>query len=531
MQSASAPSNRSRYFFNGISVQPAARDRGRLSPHPPHLSRSPVVTASPRGTVSPFHAHEQPHPYFSRGPAAMGYVPQQAVRHYRHPDLLPVIPLREEFTTLSNLHDSSRSLALQELEQSRPHSVPSHYLHTSQTKFEHSARQIPRPTSVAHTSAKRLVDFNHPSLKSLSQGSAEEWGFSALKQGGPEGPAYEDDLMPPRRILPFLPSKQAHAQTTNSEAQIETMITKSPSLKVAVTTAQEADQCSTKKKTSSRKMAKASQSLPSNKQTHSEQKSIYKRSIDDAADNLHAPKRLKIRVINGYASQHEHNTSTHVNKGASQEFRLSQNSNESSQDDTISGDLDPVTGAVGASMTYLEPSGTRESSHPHPVEAERDVERNNALVALTSIPENLHSTMIDPSLSSHHDRGSKPDTSRQPSVKTVVMRDKPLRAHSPISKQTTARRSASQATTVSTASTTLLCTAGDEDVPIAKDSSNWTSMIDEAMILERDISDIVNTRLQQGNADLLDTLHGELLIKMALKNEKLFEAVSRILKS
>ncbi|GAW13904.1 hypothetical protein ANO14919_032950 [Xylariales sp. No.14919] len=360
MRPRSVPGNRITYFQNGIDVQPAWPGLRQLSSQPPRQSPSPVAIAS-RGRGLSLHGHQRPRPFFSQGPAASPYFSPQVTGYYRRPGLQPITPLREEFSAMNSVHGNDRSMALQELEQSRPHSVPSHYLQTSQPNVEHSAREIPRPASAAYMSVQRPVSSNDHSLNPLSEGAAEKRRPLPSKRGASDDPDDLDDFMPPKRKLPFPPSERAKAQTMNSEAQL---------------------------------------------------------------------------------------------------------------------------GAV-----------------------------------------------IDPSLSSHHYQSSQPESSGQPFLKTDSILDEPLCARPDVPKKVTARRRASQATTVSATSTTPSCPAGNEHTRTAKVPSHWTLEVDEDMILQLDIGEIVDARLQQGDAKLLDTLNGELLIKMAVMNEKLFEEVRRILES
>ncbi|KAF2972766.1 hypothetical protein GQX73_g719 [Xylaria multiplex] len=500
MPPQSVPVILSPFSHNGIDAQTVSRGRSRLSLHPP---RSLVAGASPSGSLSPLHGqHQQPYPFPPQGPVTIEYTPLRPARYYRRPDLQPIVPLRDEFSIVSNIRGGHGSMTLQGLGQPRPHSVAPHYPRTSQTRVDHYTQEIPRPASVVHTGTQELIAFNYTNLKSLSDGIVDKKKLSLPEQSVLENSAYENDFMPPKRELPFPSRNQAKAQTTNSKLQLETMVKKSP-LKVALTAIQEVDQFTTKKAVPSHNLAEgveapASQPLPSNKRVNNKRGIPHKRLNDAAAVNLDAAKRIKSNVINEYASQQKHSkftstsAATYMDKGAS--------SRETSQGEIISRDLNPGADGVGASVTYVEPSQARDLSYTHPVDTQE------TLVACSSTPKFLHSTMIDPPLSSHDDRSSK------------------SRASQP-------KRSFSQATTESTASTTLLHTTGNEDTQIAKDPPNQMLMIDETMILEQDISDIVNIRLQQGRADMLDTLYGELLIKMAVKDEKRFDAVSRILQS
>ncbi|KAI3333905.1 hypothetical protein F4824DRAFT_470214 [Ustulina deusta] len=538
MQSWHSSGNQSRYFVNGIGDHPTSQNRSRLSPLPPHPSRSPGAVASSKAPWAPLHSRQQPHPFFASGPAATGYVPQQCVKRYRKSGpQQPIIPLREEF--------SNRSMALQGLEQVRPYSVPSYYIQTSQPKFENSGREIPRPASVSPASTQTPLNFNHHIVRPPREGGELE--LSPPKRGVPEDQCFEDDFIPAKRTLPFPTKKQAKAQTVHSEAQRETVVTKSPSLKVVSIAGQQVNQCTTDEPNLSRKAAekvKASTSLsqPLNKRENGKEK-MTRKHLDDApdnasVDNLRASKRLKIKFTNWHASRQGRNTftapptSAHMNAGASQGFQPSQMSWENSQGGSISGGLDSVTGSVAADVTSAALPRVRNLSHTHPAKVDRDMEREKTLVLHSSTPEDSHSTTIRPSLSSYHDRSSNSEASPQLSLGTAPICGELSRVHAGTSTCKMAKRSASQATTVSATSTEpSLCTAGNGDAPKAKDSFNQMSMIDETMILQRDISDIVNARLQQGTASLLNALHGEILIKMAVWDNEMCEQISRILKS
>ncbi|KAJ8120861.1 hypothetical protein ONZ43_g2541 [Nemania bipapillata] len=118
-----------------------------------------------------------------------------------------------------------------------------------------------------------------------------------------------------------------------------------------------------------------------------------------------------------------------------------------------------------------------------------------------------------------------------PSLEQSLPECAPLHQHSDVLTRPAAKRSASQATTVSATSTEPPHTADNEDVTEVKQLVDPMLMIDETMILERDVSDIVSTRLREGNANFIEALQGEILIKMAVRDDEIFEAVSKILKS
>ncbi|KAI8955451.1 hypothetical protein F4801DRAFT_529426 [Xylaria longipes] len=413
------PSHQSRYFHNGIVNHPA---------FPPRWSRSPVAIASPRGYM-PLQAQPQPHPhqFFTQGPAAMGYIPQQAPRYPRRPSSRePIVPLRTQF------HGSDRP-------------------------------------------------------------------------------------------------------TTSSQAQLKTLTTKSSSLNVAANAAQLSSQHYINESTSSHKTAYqekslGSQSQPLNKPANSKKKGLNKRPNDACATNHETFEPTpKIRLVNWHthhskgSSQRAHNTSTstfaQVNKHASQEYQPSQILPETLESDII-------TGAVGEDLTHAEPSRAKELSQPRPIKADQETEAKTTSNTSVPIVEHLHRT-LDPPPYSHQDQSSASEI-------LLLTQNSPIRDE-PINTDTLTfgltKRSASQATTVYTTSTQLSFTAEDEDVPEEKESINPMSMINETMILERDLSDIVNTRLLEGEPYSLDALYGEILIKMAVKDDELFEAVSRMLKS
>ncbi|KAI1353814.1 hypothetical protein F5Y01DRAFT_275362 [Xylaria sp. FL0043] len=503
MQSQPLPSNQSRYFYNGIGV--ASQNRGRLSPLPHHPSRSSgTAVASLRRPMPPFHPRQQPHPFLTSGPAAMGYIPQQSVRYYRNSALQePIIPLRDEFSRISNVSGVDKSINFQSLEQARPNSVPSHYSQTLDN-FEYSSQEILRPASVAHTSIQTSIDplFLQPVR------ADESLGTSRPRISAPEDQCLENDFIPPKRILPF-PTKE-HAKTTSapSETQRETMITESPSSHVVPTVPKENGQSITEKSQSKKKekaTRKSSDGTPNGAPVSSPR----------------APKRPRITFTNWHPPRHEsktpasRSTNEQTNKSKSQESQPSRNTRKN----TKSGRLASTTDKVSARPTDTAPRLVGDSSHPHPVEVDRATNHEKHSVTHRSILEDSQSTMI----------GSQPEASQQSPFTTKSIRDKPSVVESDTLTYTRPKRSISQATTISTTSTKLSHSARDEDVSKPKDPLNRMSMIETTMVLQRDVTDIVGTRLQQGNADFLDVLGGEILMKMAMEDKEICEAVKRIL--
>ncbi|KAI1155666.1 hypothetical protein F4825DRAFT_406962 [Nemania diffusa] len=532
-------SQESRYFSNGFADHLASQNRGRLSPLPPRQPHPSVRYASPRNSISHLQFQQQPHPFFSRGPSAMGYIPQQALRYPRH--ISPreaIVPLRNEFSAVNGIHDDShRPMALNGIEQTRPFSVPTHYMQPSQTNVEQYVPTIPRPTSVAHTDTQRLFNFDRPNLNLLVGRNDEEARLSSINQSVLDYASPENEHIPPKRILPFPASKQAKAPSTTIENQLETNKTKSLSPNAMPIPAQQVSQPTTNKAVPKKGKAPAPPLRFSSRLANKEEKTLSKRSNDASTDPLKASERRpKIRLVGGYADHSNRfstpgcnastSASTLVNGDASQGPKISQPSLGGSKGKNISGGLDAITKASDESMTHASPLRVKEISHLCPTDTRQYTETETAVVAPSLIPEYPSSDLINPLLSNSHDWDSVFEISQQSPSKHT-----PLHQHRDILVGSTAKRSASQATTVSTASGDSSHTAGDKNILEEKPPFNPMSMIDEATVLERDISDIVSTRLKEGNTDLLEALQAEILIKMAVRDDEAFEAVSKILKS
>ncbi|KAI0102991.1 hypothetical protein GGR51DRAFT_573439 [Nemania sp. FL0031] len=500
------PSQRSHYFGNGVVDHLAPQSQGRLSPLPPRLYRPPVGIPSPRRPMLPFQHRQQPHPFFHRGPAAMGYIPQQPMRYPRSfGPREPIVPMRNESPTASSVHGGQRSMALHRLEQSRPYSVPSQYMQTSQVDSEHFVSTIPRPISIAHTDTRRLFESDHPNLNPLPESNAEELGLSSCKRSVPEDSSVNDELIPPKRTLPFPSSKQTKEQLEGTNGNT------SP-LNSALTPAQQVNQCATDEATET-----STTQLRSSKRLADKKKEISKR-------------RTKIRLVSRSvdllesSSKQEYSTSmsapSRVNEDVSRGSEHYQMPKGRLNGDGISESLNPTHQTSDVNESCTSPQRTSELTQLYPNNTSQDSQAKNSLVAPDFIPEDLNPCLIDPSLSSPHDRNYKPGIT-QDSVPRTVLPNVPT--------HTIAKRSLSQATTMSSTSTELSHTGEDKDSIEVKELFNPMSIIDETMILERDISEIVSARLQEGNADSLETLQGEILIKMAVKDDEIFEAVSRML--
>ncbi|KAI1166239.1 hypothetical protein F5B18DRAFT_98412 [Nemania serpens] len=540
------PSENSRYFRNGLADHQVVRDRSRLSPLPPRLSRSAVAvastrTASPRGSMPPLRALQQPHPFFSRGPAAVGYIPQQALRYSRNlnPQEL-IVPLRNEFSAVRNTHHVDKPMAWQGLAQPRPYSVPSRPMQVSRTNMEHPARAIPRPTSVAHTSTRGVYDFSHPTSKpQFEEEEEEKFGLSSNKRGIPDDMGWEDELIPPKRTLPFPISKQTKAPAARSDEQLKTINAESPALNVTSTAVQQVNQC-TPTKTVKGGKSSAPQLQPSDMLPNRRETTLPTCSNGISVNNGEASKRpTRIKLVSRSATTglkhsfgQEYNPltpiSTQADENPSQELEPSQIPQGKPQDDNINGNLDPI---ISVTEGIATPTGSSQAQ-----ESLLQSELERTFVVPSFVVEDSHQALIDPSISSQHNQSSEPKISQQLPRAATFTHNKPPQAHPNIPAPTchSHKRSASQATTASTASTETPCTAGGKDPLQADDIFNPMSLIDETMVLERNISDIVTVRLREGNgaAASLDAFHAEILIKMAVRDgdEDIFSAVCSMLR-
>ncbi|KAK5626469.1 hypothetical protein RRF57_002184 [Xylaria bambusicola] len=95
------------------------------------------------------------------------------------------------------------------------------------------------------------------------------------------------------------------------------------------------------------------------------------------------------------------------------------------------------------------------------------------------------------------------------------------------------KRSASQATTVSATSTKCSTrSAKNKRDSKAKHSLNQVMKINETMVHQKDMCDIIDIRLEEGNANSLNLLQYEVLFKQVLgSDERSLESILKILKS
>ncbi|KAI1309295.1 hypothetical protein F5Y03DRAFT_349135 [Xylaria venustula] len=506
MQSQPLPGAQSQYFSNGYGNRPASQTRGRLSPLPHH---PPRASAFPRSSMSPFPSRPQPYPLFVSSPGTTGYVPQHSTRYYRNPGLQqPLRPLRVEFAARNSVHDVDRPVTFHGIGPPRPYSVPAQNMQS-----ERSSREIPRPASVAHTRTETSLH-----LQALREG--QRLGLSPPTQDAPEDQCAENDFMPPKRILPFPKKNRAKVQSTQPETEGETTTTKSLSSKVVPSASKQVDK-----------------GITGESRSESNQKTIRDHP-DTNPDGVRALKRPKITFTNWRTPQHGNNTAasasptTQVKKSLSQESQPSQIPSENAQGDSISRASGSVTENVGASATYATIPSLINPSHPRPAPVGLGAELEKPLVAPIIAPQPSPSTMVDPCLvSSYLDESCKSEASQKSLFGADSIRDKLSQVHPDIPNHKVAKRSASQATTVTSTSTEIPCAMRNQHTSKVKDACNQMSMIDVTIVLQRSIRDIVKIRLQQGNAGSLGALGGEILIKMAIEDEELGKAVEKALES
>ncbi|KAI0408398.1 hypothetical protein F4802DRAFT_549633 [Xylaria palmicola] len=467
------PLYRSRYFHNGM---PGYAASGWLSHLPPHLSRSPVP-------VPPLQARQ----------------PRQAMRYSTYPDPHePIVPLRTEFSGAPNVHDGNRSTVSQGLEQPRPYSVPPRATQYTPAQMVHTAHEIRRPTSVAHTSAHTLSVPRHPDSNLPPVRREEKLGPSPPERGAQGDTGVEDNSVTPMGTFPSPISTKRKVGMANLEEHLQT------EKKVASVTMEKADQRSTKKTRLSRKTAKGGKTTASQS------------TLPDNASNNHQGSKMRL-------------VSSHPQCSLSQGSQPSQNSRHHSQNHTTSGSLGPIAGVVGESAERISLSPTITIMSCDQAETDKNTQTGTTSVEPGSIPERSYSPFNDQFPPGDDSQNLECESSQQPLLASATVGNKELHSYVPTS--AAPKRSVSQATTVYTTSTEAGGASENGNVPRVREPTNAMSLIDETMVLERPISDIVNIRLREGNTDLLDTCLGEILIKMAVKDDELYEAVIKILRS
>ncbi|KAI1822075.1 hypothetical protein F4861DRAFT_516326 [Xylaria intraflava] len=577
------PSQRSPYFHTIHPEHPVLQDQSWLTPphHPSHplppnfsvqprLSRPPLAMASPVSSMSPlgpvpgpYQVHQQPHPYFAQGPSAMGYIPQQPRRYFgRQAPQEPIVPLRKEYSSL------------RELEQARPYSVPSHLTQLPQTINEHNAPLLPpRPISVAHTSSQSMMDAGYTNGGLISE------------KGEDSGPVREnlndsDAGIPPRRLLPFPTTRRTGVQEATQTSHSEPIKEKSPSPKIASTDTQNESQPTVKSAISSRKTTttrkkrqvtrpQANQPKAASKPVSSKRKRPAGRPESSPTHSTVSLKKpTKIKLLGRFANYHTNSPTTEglgpppseVNESIPQESDPGQKSQEiETRAAKSKPSSKPVNTKRKATSKRPDDGSTHTSNVPkrpakiglldRPSESHINcpsTEQNKASPSevvqtpsedpnpdqkFQSIPTELNCSSGD----AHIDTNAMNPIERTPNDVTTVHR-KPSSVNSEVAIRSTAtKRSASQATTVSTISTgssitTPMVPKSNEPAPSGAGAGS-SPMSDETMILEQDISNIVNTRLQQGKADMIETIYSEVLIKMAVRDENIFEGVAKMLES
>ncbi|KAI0201542.1 hypothetical protein F4808DRAFT_103817 [Astrocystis sublimbata] len=543
------PPQRSRYFQNGITDYRASQNQSRLSFPPPRMSQSPVATASSRKPMAMLPAQAYPHPYFPRAPAAMGYIPQRPHRYPRHPGLQgSIVPLRAEFYGNSNMYDNDGSLASREGQPPRPYSVPSWSPHTPQHTIEHNAHEIPRPTtttSLAHRSSGTLLNAEIPVVELLSDVDLDK-------------PDVMSAVPPPERTLPFPVRKQAK-DTSSPRVQSETSNKNLYSLGKVSNMTQLASKTTTGETTSSKstqqKKPKASQSKPPKTRADNQEKKVNKRaSSARCKDRDTAKPPIRIRLVGQYSfnskdASHKAvsvstSTLTPVKKPESLGSKPTQLLSEGTECDDNRRFLRPINDLVGrtgdSSYQCLPKTNHNQAMEsekvpttPMPISANSHLALTKSLslhepgqTSLSKVPTQLsarnfavHSERLESNTSTGTEIVSK--LLAQASTSSVCIERRDSQIH---------KRSLSQATTASATSTQPPCAAEKKDMLEDNGASNPMSMIDERIINERDLSDIVDIRLQEGKLELLETLQGEILIKMASKDTALYDVVYQILK-
>lgn len=525
-----AITSRSRYFHNGLHSHSTLQNRSRLSPLP-SLARSSGAMTSSQGIIQPLQIQQQPYPFFAGGPAARGYIPQQAQGFSRYAALQePIVPLRQEFSAVHTVRNSSeRPVFSPGPEQiPRSYSVPTHYAQTSRFKTGHSARAISRPASAIQPGARRLVGLSRPNTKLVLGRNGETLGPSPTQIHDLYSSRFEDEFIPPKRTLPFPTSDKSKVQNAHAEVQPEGITTESPLLEDTVPELKkQAKQDATKKEISSRSTAENDIARLSQSQLLDKPKTGKKRGFSQSQnDNMQVSKRpTKIKLVSRSADDsrrpplQEYRSSASIYMQSSQEPRPNLIPRKGSQDESNSWTL---------GSAHLPLTRTRESSCLHITKSAQDLNTGNAPVARSSVVGHPPSTSLTGSSpSNHQDKIPSSEIEQQ-----TLHGNTSTHIYSHMPENTEITRPASQASTLSTMSTQPLCSAGGKDKRDTKiaDSSNTLLMTDTPTILERDISDIVTARLRDGNPDLLDAVHGEILIKMASGDDVLFEAISKILK-
>ena len=121
----------------------------------------------------------------------------------------------------------------------------------------------------------------------------------------------------------------------------------------------------------------------------------------------------------------------------------------------------------------------------------------------------------------------------RPPLPIEDMRDLLSHTRSDTAKHPITKRIASQATTVSSTSTERSSDATKRGSSAKEKGSRTQIMkIDENLVLKKDLCDLVETRVQQGDASALNLLWGEIAVKLFLKeDEKSFEGIIKMLES
>jgi hypothetical protein len=284
-----------------------------------------------------------------------------------------------------------------------------------------------------------------------------------------------DDEIPLKRELPFFPRKPAKFQMGSGKKQAE--------IEDRVSPPQDAGQG---------EKVGAPRSESPNKPAKSKVRKAMKRSKGAFADTFQALERgKKSRLVGPYA---------HNDSNAAPE---------------------------SSSRTQTGASQPRECSPPYCIKVNRDLEPGDTFVAPNSATDCPPSTVAIPDFSSQHERDRDPRLSQQQFTRMASVRGTRLSEYLGVTTEIVTKRPASQ---VSMLSSKAQYSMAVDDVIESADLLNPRLPISERMAGGRDISDIVDICLLQGEVDMLAIMNVEILISKAVRDAELFKVMEKFLK-
>ncbi|KAI8631056.1 hypothetical protein F5Y19DRAFT_20367 [Xylariaceae sp. FL1651] len=546
------PSFRSPVPESHIQAQgPSRITTPRLSPLP--RSPAPIFSARGRSILLPaqgqYQAQHQAHPYFSTEPAARGYLPQRTWRPSRHPDLEePIVPLRQQFSVSNDVRDSNRPVPLQRINPGRPYSVSSYYTQPSRNINIYEASQIARPATISNPGTQKQPAPYHPDGTPQFDETQGHLEFPVPVPTSTSSTDFIDETIPLPRALPFLEGRQAKRRAETLESRVEAA-NENSSPKAAFAAIQLKARRTNEKTSSSPKPTKgkntsAPQSNPTENSTSgkADKGSKHSNSASAVLSTVSNPSK-KIKLVGRYASHTPRATlvqeigalrSKISNKQASQGVLPSHASQVNEHHESSNESLDHVTDAVSAGGIQADNSQAKQLSQRHPLEANLELKSIETIVTTSSIPKNSCTTPSDLNPLGQREQESDTEIPRRLRPANISTLDNHLRKVSDVLIPSVMKRTASQATTVSTVSTEAPPSSANENILKAEDVFNPMSKIDEKMAIEQDIDYIVKTRFQTGGIGMLETMGAEILISMTAKDkipfdDNLFEAVKAIL--